>query len=312
MRRIYYIISLMLIIFLTSCNKLVVKKCNLIYAMDTTISITFYNDDNADEHYKYIKNLFREYSLLLDNFDGNNNLYELNNNRTIESSKLKNAIQEALLLKDDTNGYFNPLIGRLAKKWKEAISNGEVLAQDIIDEELAIMNSSSINIEGDRISIVGDADIDLGGFAKGYVTKLATDYLEENNVSGYLINAGESTVALGVKGNDDFKVSLVAPYDNKEIQLLSLRNTSISTSSGKYQNKIINNVRYHHLINPYTGYPTNNYDNVNVVMADSMVGDAYSTAIFAMDLDIAKDFIAEKAIDAILYKNGEIIFRRAI
>ena len=308
MRRIYYIIFLMLIILLSSCNKLVVTKCNLISAMDTTISITFYNDDNADEHYKYIKNLYQKYSNLLDNYSGNNNLCDLNTNRSIESLELKNVIDEALKLKDDTNGYFNPLIGRLSKKWKEAISNNEVLSDEIIEEELDIMNSSSIEIEGNTIKIIGDADIDLGGFAKGYVTKLAIDYLNENSVEGYLINAGESTVALGKKGNDDFKVSLEAPYQKKEIKLLSLSNNSISTSSGKYQNKIINDIRYHHLINPYTGYPANVYDNVNIIMTDPMLGDAYSTAIFGMELDEAKSFINNKGIKAILYKNGEIIF----
>ncbi len=308
MRRIYYIIFLMLILLLSSCNKLVVTKCNLISAMDTTISITFYNDDNADEHYKYIKNLYQKYSNLLDNYSGNNNLCDLNSNRTIESLELKNVIDEALKLKDDTNGYFNPLIGRLSKKWKEAISNNEVLSDEIIEEELDIMNSSSIEIEGNTISITGNADIDLGGFAKGYVTKLAIDYLKENNVDGYLIDAGESTVALGKKGSDDFKVLLEAPYQKKEIKLLSLSNNSISTSSGKYQNKIINDIRYHHLINPYTGYPANIYDNVNIIMTDPMVADAYSTAIFAMELDDAKSFINNKGIKAILYKNGEIIF----
>ena len=308
MRRIYYIIFLMLIILLSSCNKLVVTKCNLISAMDTTISITFYNDDNADEHYKYIKNLYQKYSNLLDNYSGNNNLCDLNSNRTIESLELKNAISEALKLKEDTNGYFNPLIGRLSRKWKEAISNNEVLSDEIIEEELNIMNSSSIEINGNTISITGDADVDLGGFAKGYVTKLAIDYLKENNVDGYLINAGESTVALGKKGNDDFKVSLEAPYEKKEIKSLFLSNNSISTSSGKYQNKIINDIRYHHLINPYTGYPANIYDNVNIIMTDPMVGDAYSTAIFGMELDDAKSFINNKEIKAILYKNGEIIF----
>jgi thiamine biosynthesis lipoprotein len=298
----------MLILLLSSCNKLVVTKCNLISAMDTTISITFYNDDNADEHYKYIKNLYQKYSNLLDNYSGNNNLCDLNSNRTIESLELKNVIDEALKLKDDTNGYFNPLIGRLSKKWKEAISNNEVLSDEIIEEELDIMNSSSIEIEGNTISITGNADIDLGGFAKGYVTKLAIDYLKENNVDGYLIDAGESTVALGKKGSDDFKVLLEAPYQKKEIKLLSLSNNSISTSSGKYQNKIINDIRYHHLINPYTGYPANIYDNVNIIMTDPMVADAYSTAIFAMELDDAKSFINNKGIKAILYKNGEIIF----
>ena len=311
MRKIRFIFFLILIFLLSSCNKLSITKCKLISAMDTTISITFYNDDEADKHYKYIKDLFIDYSNLLNNYEsvGNDsNIYELNEKRTLEvSPRLKAVIEKALELKDETDGYFNPLIGRLATKWKDAIKNKEVLSKDIIDDELEIINSSSVTIDGNFITINGDANIDLGGFAKGYVTKLAVDYLKENNVNGYLINAGESSVAFGKKGNDDFKISLVAPYNNKEIKLLNLGNNSVSTSSGKYQNEIIDGVRYHHLINPFTGYPANYYDNVNVIMEDPLMGDAYSTAIFAMDLDEAKAFIKEKNIDVILYKDGSIL-----
>lgn len=310
MKKIIFFFSLFIMLILSSCNKIEITRCNLISAMDTTISITFYNDDKAEEHYKYLKDLYQEYSLLLDNYNStNNNLGSLNENRTLEvSPKLKDAIVKALELKEDTNGYFNPLIGRLSTKWKEAIKNKEVLSNEIIEDELNIMNSSDILIDDNIITISGDANIDLGGFAKGYVTKLAIDYLKEENVSGYLINAGESTVAVGKKGNNNFRVSLIGPYNNKEIKTLELIDKSISTSSGKYQNVIIDNIRYHHLINPFTGNPSNIYDNANIIMDDPLYGDAYSTAIFSMELEEAKQFIKNKNINAILYKDGKIIF----
>ena len=314
MRKIYFIISLMLIIILSSCNQLKTYSGKPIYAMDTTITITLYNDDNADEHYKYIKGLYQKYSRLLDNFNpiaNEENICSLNEKRSIAVSlDLKNVIEKALDLKEDTNGYFNPLIGSLTAKWKDAIENKEVLSSDIISQELEKINTSSIEIDDNLITIVGDANIDLGGFAKGYVTKLAIDYLNKENVKSYLINAGESTVAFGTKGDMNFKISLVGPYNNKEIKLLEMTNNSISTSSGKYQNTLIDGVRYHHLINPFTGYPANSFDNVNVIMDNSLVGDAYSTAIFAMDLESAKEFINEKNINAILYKDGKIVFER--
>ena len=314
MRRIYAAIFLMLIIVLSSCNELKTYNGKPIYAMDTTISITLYNDDNADAHYKYIKGLYQDYSRLLDNFNSlkdETNIYTINEKRSIGvSDRLKNVIVKALELKETTFGYFNPLIGGLVSKWKEAIENKEILSDDVINEELEKINSSSIEIDGNLITIVGEADIDLGGFAKGYVTKLAVDYLKEQNINGYLINAGESSVACGTKGDMAFKVSLMGPYDYREIKLLEVTNKSVSTSSGKYQNTIIDGVRYHHLINPFTGYPANNVDNVNVIMDDPMAGDAYSTAIFAMDLEEAKEFINEKKINAILYKDGKIVFER--
>ena len=314
MRRIYAAIFLMLIIVLSSCNELKAYNGKPIYAMDTTISITLYNDDNAEAHYKYIKSLYQDYSKLLDNFNSSKdeaNIYTINEKRSIGvSDRLRIVIEKALELEEATNGYFNPLIGSLANKWKDAIEKREILSDEVIQAELEKIKTSRIEIEGNLVTIVGDANIDLGGFAKGYVTKLAINYLNEQNVTGYLINAGESSVACGTKGKMDFKVSLLGPYDFKEIKLLEVKNKTISTSSGKYQNVEIDGIRYHHLINPFTGYPANNFDNVNVIMEEPAVGDAYSTAIFAMDLDAAKEFIIEKDINAILYKDGKIVFER--
>ena len=314
MRRIYFIISLLLIIVLSSCNELKTYNGKPIFAMDTTISITLYNDDNAEAHYKYIKSLYQDYSKLLDNFNSSKdeaNICTINEKRSIGvSDRLRNVIEKALELEEATNGYFNPLIGSLATKWKDAIEKREILSDEVIQAELEKIKTSRIEIERNLVTIVGDANIDLGGFAKGYVTKLAIHYLNEQNVTGYLINAGESSVACGKKGNMDFRVSLLGPYDNKEIKLLEITDKTISTSSGKYQNVEIDGIRYHHLINPFTGYPANNFDNVNVIMEEPTVGDAYSTAIFAMDLDTAKQFIIEKDINAILYKDGKIVFER--
>ena len=314
MRKLYFIISLLLIVVLSACNNLEVYSGKPIYAMDTTINITLYNDPQAEAHYNHIKTMFQEYSNLLDNYTsykGEENIYTINEKRSIGVSKrLREAIEKALELKEDTNGYFNPLIGGLSNKWKEAIKNREVLSNEVISAELEKINTSSIQIDGDLVTIVGDADIDLGGFAKGYVTKLVIDYLKEQNITGYLINAGESSVSFGTKGNMNFRVSLMGPYDFKEIKLLETINNSVSTSSGKHQNVEIDGVRYHHLINPFTGMPTNNFDNVNVIMPDAMIGDAYSTAIFGMSFEDAKEFIIEKDISAILYKDGKIIFER--
>ena len=80
MRKLYFIISLLLIVVLSACNNLEVYSGKPIYAMDTTINITLYNDPQAESHYSYIKTMFKEYSNLFDNYTsykGEKNIYEL-------------------------------------------------------------------------------------------------------------------------------------------------------------------------------------------------------------------------------------------
>ena len=312
MKKIFAFLLFISILFLTSCNALEITSCKPIYAMDTVINIKFYNVNNYQDYYKDIKNIYNTYDKLADDFEEHdNNIYKLNLNRSIEASnELIELINYSLDLKEKTNGYFNPLVGRLTHLWKDSIKDEKILDKELINSELEIINSSSIEINDNIITIIGDANIDLGAIAKGYATYQCVKYLKEKNINGYLIDAGESSVALGEKGNDFFKVALEAPYNNKLIKNLEIKNTSVATSSGKHQNVIIDNVRYHHIINPFTGYPSNIYDNVNVIIDNPAYADCYSTAIYSMELDEAKAFIEKNDLKAILYKDDKIIYEK--
>ncbi len=319
MKKIFAFLFLISVSFaLFSCNALEITTCNPIYEMDTVINVKFYNVKDYKTHYDKLKSIYHTYNLLCDDFshyDGVNNIYDLNESRSIDASAdLIEVLNEAISLKEKTNGYFNPLVGRLSKYWKDKISNYNkldfIIDDNLIKDELDIINSSRIVIENNNVSIEGDADVDLGAIAKGFATKKCVECLKENDIEGYLIDAGQSSVALGTKNGTNFSAILEAPYSKKIIKTIEAKNTSIASSSGKHQNALIDNVRYHHIINPFTGYPSNIYDNVNVITYDPLLADCYSTAIFSMDLDKAKSFIEENDIKVILYKDDEIIYEK--
>lgn len=308
-----FINTLIILLFLASCysNKIITTSLKPIYAMDTIIYINFYNVDNANDYYDDIKNIYDIYDALSSDYDLKNasNVKTLNDDRSIiASDELIELLKIAVSYKNLTNGYYNPFIGRLSHLWKNAIKNKEVVGDEVISSELEIMNSTSIVFDGNIVSLVGDGNIDLGGIAKGYATKKVCEYLKSKNVNSYLINAGESSIALGSKNNDNFKVALGKPYNSSNISVISAKNTSIGTSSGKNQNCVVDGVRYHHLLNPFTGRPANFYDNVNVLYDDPLLCDVYSTAIFAMDKDTAINFANDLNFDILLYKDNEILY----
>lgn len=310
--KILFIFLFFFLFFLSSCNPLKIQKCSPIFCMDTTIDITFYNTDDYQTHYQAIKKIYYKYDELSSDYESNlKSVKDLNDNRYLENAdnELIELIKKAISLMNDADGYYNPFIGRLSHLWKEAINNNRVLDNDIILEELAIMNSTSVEFDNNTIKLIGNGNLDLGGIAKGYATQKAYEYLKENNITGYLINAGNSNVLLGDKNGDNFKVGLAKPYTNGTIIIYEGMNKAIGSSSGKYQNVIIDNIRYHHLLNPFTGYPSNIYDNVNILCDDSMLADVYSTAIFSMDLEVAKEFAKNKGIDIILFKDDSILYQ---
>lgn len=311
MRKILYcMISLFFSILLTSCNSLKIQECLPIYAMDTTISVTFYNTKNYQKHYSKIKEIYYLYDSISNDFEENEkNVAFLNKNRSMNAStELIDLINASVLMKEKTNGYYNPFVGRLSHLWKDAIKNNQVLDKETINNEVNVINNTSIVVKDNSIELVGDGNLDLGGIAKGYATQKVQEYLQRENITSYLINAGSSNILVGHKNKEIFKIGLEKPYHNSFIKIVPIKNNAIGTSSGKYQNTIIDGVRYHHLLNPFTGIPSNIYDNVNVMCNDSMLCDVYATAIFSMDLDTAKEFVSNNKIEVILFKDDKIIY----
>ena len=168
------------------------------------------------------------------------------------------------------------------------------------------MNNTSVKVEDNYIKLVGDGDVDLGAFAKGYVCGLVYDYLAQNNIKEYLINAGESMVLIG-----DKKISVgfkVPKSKNTYFAKAMLNDISIASSSSEYQYFMLGGKEYHHIISPFTGYPVNNYDMVSVFTNDIYSADTYSTAIYLMNIEEAKKFASSNNIDIVLFKE-KIIYK---
>ena len=63
-------------------------------------------------------------------------------------------------------------------------------------------------------------------------------------------------------------------------------------TSGTYERYYMSNcVRYHHIINPNTLMPENDYLSVSILTADSTPGDVLSTAVFNMSYEEGSAFV---------------------
>ena len=314
MRKQLAMASLSSCLFLLSCVRNPSSDTKIIYAMDTVITITLYDVSNSDTYLNNIKDIYNEVSKVSNDYKSGEDtisIYDLNMNReALVSDTLLDILKESVLLYEKTNHYFNPFIGSLSHKWKDALKSKEVLSQSEIDLELNKMKDTSLEINGNTVKINGLGNIDLGAIAKGYATKLAVDYLKENNISSYLINAGKSSIALGNKAGFSLKVALDHPLKtDKRIGIIEDKNMVISCSSLENQNTLVDGKVYHHLLNPYTGYPAEFYDAVYVMNDNPMLGDVYSTALFAMDLNDATLFASEKNINILLYKDDSTLYK---
>ena len=228
---------------------------------------------------------------------------KLNNDiNTDISDELWQLIKIGVDWYDKSNGLLNINIGNLTKIWHDFRENPQELP-DIENIEISKINIENDQITNDKVSI------DLGSIAKGYVTELAGNYLEQNGLEYYIINAG-GNVKTGKSHKGYYNIGIASPINqNETFEIVKGENISVVTSGGYERFYEYEGVLYHHIIDPNTKYPANNMKSVTVIGKNSGVCDALSTILFLMDVDEGKKFIKDYDVDVIWFTNDNEIIK---
>jgi thiamine biosynthesis lipoprotein len=134
--------------------------------------------------------------------------------------------------------------------------------------------------------------INLGGIAKGYVVERAAAMLRARGVEHALLNAGGDTRVIGDRRGQPWIVGIRHPRVADEVVTrLPLVDEAISTS-GDYERYFEENGRrYHHILNPATGRPTEGILTVTVIGPDGTLTDGLDTAIFVLGVQKGLELI---------------------
>lgn len=147
------------------------------------------------------------------------------------------------------------------------------------------------------------AQVDLGGVAKGYAADRAASRLAAHGIEHALIDLGGDLYALGTREDGTpWRIGVVHPRDpNQIIAVVPVADQGVVTS-GDYERYFeYEGQRYSHLLNPHTGYPSGTWVSVTVVAPRGVIADAVSTGLFAMEPEAAFEWIESlPGIDAIL------------
>lgn len=302
-------LPLFLVIPLTACQQSPALESK-VFCFNTMVEIKL-NEGNKDD-LSEIKKIFNYYDKISDNYQARDitNIYTINqtNDDVVLDKELCDLLKVSFDVKNEGATYFNPLCGLLAKKWKESLKNQQILAENTINEEILKINNSSVIFKDDnKIQRLGEAEIDLGGIAKGYALDMAKSYLDSKDISHFLINAGSSSTMLGEKKSKDGLFSIGLRDINNSY--LKLKNCVISTSGTSVQGVTIDGVTYSHIINPITGSAINNYDAVIVVSEKGYYGDALSTSMMMNTIDEIKAIEQEHNVQAIAIKDKKIVYQ---
>lgn len=270
---------LTLSLLLCGCETKPVQKS--IFCMNTVMDLTIWGKDAFDaSNQLYVELLELDY--LWSATSEHSVLADLNNKNKrddiILSPELAEVTEKAEMLSRRTGGAFNPKMRCLSEAWGFYNEKHRVPIQEEIDAAMA------------------DPQWDLGGAIKGYAGQRCAELLAELDIDRALLNLGGNVQTFGDKpGGDPWQVGIQDPDGGDYLGIISVEGTMAVVTSGDYQRYFEKDgIRYHHILDPETGYPADSgLRSVTVICEDGMTADALSTALFVMGLENGIEFWRE-------------------
>lgn len=208
------------------------------------------------------------------------------------------VFERAAFFAEKTGGAFNPVIGSVVKLWNIGFENAAKPDDAAITEALRNIDYRNMELNGSRVFLKkAGMKLDLGAIAKGFAADELARIVKQAGIRHALIDIGGTISAVGTR--PDGKPWVIGIRDprmrqGEPVMSAVMENRSISTS-GSYERYFEQDgVRYHHIIDPATGYPVrNNLVSVSVFAESAADADALSTACFVLGYDAAIQLLAE-------------------
>jgi len=122
--------------------------------------------------------------------------------------------------------------------------------------------------------------LDVGAFAKGYAIDQAIALLQRHGINNAIVNAGGDLRAIGQRGQRPWRIGIRHPQQPGIIAALEIQGNESVFTSGNYERFYQHEgQRFHHIIDPRSGYPGNDTLSVTVIHSNAATADAAATAL---------------------------------
>lgn len=247
---------------------------------------------------------------LISSWDPNSQTSAINKNAGIQEvqvdKELFDLIERALKISKLTDGAFDISYASMDKIWKFDGSMTEKPSEEAIQRSVENIGYKNIRLNKEKSTVFLSKEgmkIGFGAIGKGYAADKTKALLMEKGVKSGIINASGDMNTWGEQPDGkSWMVAITNPLNKeKAFSWLPVENSAIVTS-GNYEKFVrFDNVRYSHIIDPRTGYPTTGIISATVLSPSAEIADALATAVFVMGLDVGLDFINQlKGVECIL------------
>ena len=217
------------------------------------------------------------------------------------------VLERAKYYSELTGGLFDPTVGSIVKLWNIGTEYAAVPDPKVLEEKRKLINKDKLILDRSTLTATLEdpgMQVDLGAIAKGYAADEVAKILKENGVQHSIINLGGNVLTIG--GNmigNPWKIGIQNPFNPRGdfLGIVEIKDKTVVTS-GTYERYFEEGgKRYHHILDPRTGYPSDNeIASVSIITDSSMDADGNSTSVLLLGLEEGLKFVeSQKVIEAI-------------
>lgn len=284
---------------------------NTDFAMGTVISQNIYGENSKDcagQVLSLIKDLEKIISWRIEDSD----IARINQSAGTGQSvtvdeKLAEWLNDCRDVYEKSGGALDVTVGPVARLWDIGGDNPRVPEDSEIQKVLPLVNGSKLKVDGQQVAFETESGkVDLGAVGKGIACDEIAKQLDEK-VSG-TFSVGGSVLIYGKKPDGSaWKIGVQDPRgeDGENMGVLTLsqgeKDRTFVSTSGDYEKYIEEDgVRYHHIMDPRTGYPADSgLISVTIISKSGFLSDALSTACFVAGRKEGKKLAEQYGAEAI-------------
>ncbi len=260
--------------------------------MDTFVSITIYAEKEPENWHQHVAEAFNrvhEIEEMATSYSDSSAVGRVNSAAGEHAVEVPPdviaIIRQAIDIGRASDGAFDISILPVLRLWHFKSPTPSVPDSQVVAAKRRLVDFREVRIDSDRVYLPrAGMGLDLGGIAKGYAVDCAAQVLSAHGYRDFLVEAGGDLRAVAGELTKGLRKIWIRHPRQREryFAYIEMDDGAVATS-GDYERYFeLGGKRYHHIIDPGTGYPSRPVVSVTIFAGTTALADAYSTAVFVL------------------------------
>ncbi len=313
MKRLIIVLFLLIVAFSGCSRPRTFQKTEAIMGTEVTITVAAKSEAEAGQAIEAGMSEIRRLDRMMSLYKADSEIAEVNRaagkHPVRVSPEMIDVAEAAIRVSKMTGGAFDATVGPLVVLWQMRLKEGEVPTDREVARVKRLVNYGNIKIDSGSSTIFLKKPgmiLDFGGVAKGYIADKVGVLLKNRGFENAIVAVAGDIRAIGRRPDGKpWRIGVQHPREkDKTIAVLELSDKYVSTSGDYERYKIVHKKRYHHIIDPRTGKPSEGMESVTVIGDEGKIADPLTTALFILGTEKGMKIVKSLGYEAIFEDNS--------